>query len=132
MIYLDANIFIFAATNTEEKGDQSRLLIKNIREGKAKAATSALTFDEVVWKVKQERGSEAALAAGKAILEMRNLLILDVTESILWEAYRLIAEYKLDPRDAIHAASCLVHGIVTIVSEDIDFDKVKELHRKYR
>lgn len=131
MIYLDANVFIFAAVNEGEKGKKSRKTIKDIREGKEKAATSALTFDEVIWKVKKERGKEAALRAGKAILEMQNLIILDVDAPILWEAYELIKNYKLDPRDSIHAACAITHGIYTMISDDPDFDRIKDISRKH-
>lgn len=130
MIYLDSNIFIFAALNDDEKGEKCRELIKKIREGKEKAATSALTFDEIVWKVKKTKGNDAALIVGKTILEMQNLIILEVNGTVLWEAYNLIKNYDLDPRDSIHAACAIVNGIFTIVSEDPDFDKLKELNRK--
>ena len=53
MIYLDSNVFIYAATSTSKKGQRSRLLISNITQGKEKAATASLTFDEVMWAVKR-------------------------------------------------------------------------------
>ena len=130
MIYLDSNVFIYAALNEEEKGNKSRELIKIIRTGGQRAATSSLTFDEFLWKVKKERGFEAALVAGKAFLELSNLVLLDVTITTISVAYEIIKEYKLDPRDAIHAASAIVNGIQTVVSDDPDFDKVKKLKRK--
>jgi|SRR3989339_478964 len=130
MIYVDANVFIFSATNSEEKGQKSRELVRNIITGKIKAASSALTFDEVFWKVKKERGFDDALLAAKTFLDMPNLSIIEANETILAEAYNLIKNYKLDPRDAIHAASAVVHGISTIISDDPDFDRIKELKRK--
>ncbi|PKP58327.1 MAG: hypothetical protein CVT88_07465 [Candidatus Altiarchaeales archaeon HGW-Altiarchaeales-1] len=48
----------------------------------------------------------------------------------MWQAYNLISEYKLDPRDAIHAACALIHGVYTIISEDDDFDRIKKFERK--
>ena len=129
-MYLDSNVFIFAALNQDEKGNRSRNLIKEIREGKERAATSALTFDEVVWKVKKTIDTNAALIAGKAVLEMQNLIILEVNDSILWEAYRLIKNYDMDPRDSIHAACAIVNGAFIIISDDPDFDRIKELKRK--
>jgi len=38
--------------------------------------------------------------------------------------------YPLKPRDAIHAATALAEEASTILSDDADFDAVKELHRK--
>ena len=131
MIYLDANVFIYAAVSEKTRGERCRSLIKGISEGKENAATSALTFDEVLWRVKKERGKDAALLVGKAMLEMPNLTLLDVTGEILWEAYRLIRDYGLDPRDGIHAACCLKAGATKMISEDSDFDKVREIKREW-
>ena len=36
---------------------------------------------------------------------------------------------KLKPRDAAHAAVCLSSGVFQIVSDDSDFDEIKELTR---
>jgi predicted nucleic acid-binding protein len=58
------------------------------------------------------------------------LTFLDVNDEILWSAYNLAKRYRLNPRDVIHLACALNHGIFTIVSEDKDFDKVKEIKRK--
>ncbi|HEY3128917.1 MAG TPA: PIN domain-containing protein [Acidobacteriota bacterium] len=41
-----------------------------------------------------------------------------------------VSLHHLKPRDAIHAASALSRGIREIVSEDSDFDAIKELQRK--
>ncbi|MCD5409151.1 MAG: PIN domain-containing protein [Methanocellales archaeon] len=38
-------------------------------------------------------------------------------------------EFIIDPRDAIHAACAITHGIYTIISEDPDFDKIAVLSR---
>ena len=42
----------------------------------------------------------------------------------------IIEKYNLKPRDAIHVASALTNNIKEIVSDDPDFDKVKEIKRK--
>lgn len=130
MRYLDANVFIYAALYEGEKGKKARKLIKKVREGEEVAFTSALTFDEFFWIVKKERGFDSALEAGKALLETPNLTFLEVDDTILWQAYNFIKKYKLDPRDAIHLSCVFVHGIFTIISEDEDFDRVKEVKRR--
>ena len=38
-------------------------------------------------------------------------------------------EYKLRPRDAVHAAAALENKITTIVSYDKDFDLIHEIKR---
>ena len=53
MLYLDANVFIYATINTEELGEKARFLLGKIQQGEEKAETSALTFDEVFWASKK-------------------------------------------------------------------------------
>jgi len=130
MIYLDANVFLNAALNREKEGEKARDIIRKLQKGEIAAATSALSFDEVFWIVKKHRDFNKALKATKALLEIPNLIFLEVNDETLWSAYNLAEKYRLDPRDAIHLASALNHGIFTIVSEDEDFDKVKEIKRR--
>jgi len=129
MIYLDSNAFIWANLYNDKKAEKVRKLMERIITGNEFSATSTLTFDEVFWIVKKERNFDIAMESIKAFLEMRNLIFLEVNDTVIWRAYNLMDEYGLDPRDAIHVACALVNGIHTIVSEDDDLDKVKEIKR---
>jgi len=129
MIYLDSNAFIWANLYNDKKAENARQLLDRIITGEEFSATSTLTFDEVFWIVKKERGFDIAMESGKALLEMRNLILLEVNDTVVWRAYNLMDEYRLEPRDAIHVACALVNGIHTMVSEDSDLDKVKEIER---
>lgn len=130
MIYVDSNVFICAAIYPDIKGDKAREIIKKINDGEINVATSSLTFDEVFRIVKKERGFEMALEAGKALLLMQNLKFIPVDDTILWQAYDLLEKHRLDPRDAIHASCALAQRIQIIISEDGDFDRIKEFKRK--
>ncbi|OQX19985.1 MAG: hypothetical protein BWK75_05175 [Candidatus Altiarchaeales archaeon A3] len=89
MIYMDSNVFIYAALYPDVKGDNARKLIGKIENGEVIGVTSSLTFDEVFWIVKKERNFDMALEAGKALLLMRNLKFLTVDNSVIWQAYNL-------------------------------------------
>jgi predicted nucleic acid-binding protein len=128
MIYIDSSLILYAILYAGRLGELARSQIQKIKEG-GKAFTSALTFDEVFWKVRKEKGFDAAVVSSEAFLLMPNLSFIDVNSEILWESLTLIKRYKLDPRDAIHAACAITSGINTMVSEDPDFDRVKELKR---
>jgi hypothetical protein len=130
MLYLDANVFVYAALNLEAVGDRARSLLREIQEGKLRAASSALTFDELVWAVKRYRSLEDAANAGDAFLNMPGLKLVDVNGDLLSLALELIRGYQLDPRDSIHAASALLENAETIVSTDEHFDKIKEIRRR--
>jgi predicted nucleic acid-binding protein len=129
MLYLDANVFVYAAINTEEAGKKARALLQKIQQGEERAATSALTFDEVFWSIKK-RAPELALGICQAMLAFPNLDIVAVDKELAQSALKIINEYNLAPRDAIHAAAAMAQKTEWIISTDRHFDKLKELKRK--
>ena len=88
-----------------------------------------MTFDEFSYKVLKNKSDEDAIKSIAAFLSLPNLTFLATNKSTIWLAFELIKKYKLEPRDAIHAASAMQNNIKIIVSEDKDFDKVKEVKR---
>lgn len=129
MIYLDSNIFIKALLNTGELGEKARSFLEDVNERRTLACTSYLTWDEISWAILKNRGFEKALEAGKAFLSISNLRFVEVDRSVLEVATKIMGDYKIHPRDAIHASSAIKMG-ADILSEDKDFDKIKELSRK--
>ncbi|MBI4257335.1 MAG: type II toxin-antitoxin system VapC family toxin [Thaumarchaeota archaeon] len=130
MLYLDANVFIYAAINQDAIGDQARSLLRRVQQGKTHAVSSLLTFDELVWAIKRYRSFEDAINAGKAFLLMPGLRLIDVNEDIIALALELMEKHRLDPRDAIHASSAILEDAEAIVSSDEHFDKLKEIPRR--
>ena len=129
MIYLDTNVFIYAATNDDEKGNWARQILKTIIEEKEQGYTSCLTWDEVVHALWKLRGKEKAHIEGRKMLELGNIHFLPPTINIINKAQDLIEQTSLKPRDAIHAATAIVKGISNFATNDDDFDEVKELKR---
>jgi len=129
MIYLDSNIFIYAATNDEEKGDASRELLNKIINGKEKGFTCALTWDEVVHSIWKLRGKEKAIIEGKKMLELTSIVWFKISKENINKAQDLMEEYNLKPRDAIHAATAIINNITQFATDDPDFDQIKELKR---
>jgi predicted nucleic acid-binding protein len=129
MKYFDSNFFIYAALNNGKKGNWARGIISEIESGNTSGVTSTLTYDEFFWKVRKEKGFKTAVMATEALLEMPNLRFLAVNDEVVWKSFELIRNLKLDPRDSIHAACAILHGVFTIVTEDKDFNKIDELTR---
>ncbi len=130
MLYIDSNVFLYAVLNQERIGTRARALLEEVQRGKESAYSSALTFDEIVWVVKQHRSREDAISAGEAFLNFPNLKIVPVDGDLLSQALEIIRRYELDPRDSIHAASAISENVRTIVSTDQHFDRIAGLHRK--
>jgi predicted nucleic acid-binding protein len=124
VIYLDANVFVYAALNRKALGERSRSIIGGVQTGKIIAVTSALSFDELVWAVRKQRGESDGISAGEIFLNMQSLEIMEVRQDLLSSALSLVKKYHLNPRDAIHAASALNAKVEYIVSEDPDFDSL--------
>ncbi len=129
MLYLDANVFVYAAINTEEVGKKARTLLQKIQQGEEQAATSALTFDEVFWSIKK-RKPELASETCQALLNFPNLEIIPADRELVLSALKIINECNLAPRDALHAATAIAAKASCIISTDPHFDKIKELKRR--
>ena len=129
MLYLDANILIYSIINTQELGEKARTLLRKIQQGEEKAATSALTFDEVFWAVKKHN-LELSLEACEALLNFPNLEIVSADREVVSSALHITREYHLEPRDAIHAATAIAEKVDCVVTTDAHFGRVKELKIK--
>lgn len=129
MAYLDANVFIFAASDQGNLGIAAREIILEVQRGKREAITSALTYDEVVWGVRKILNKEKAYLAGELFLALPHLTLAEANRQTLSEAHHLIKHLNLKPRDAIHLATMHLHHEQIIVSEDPDFDHIPGIKR---
>jgi hypothetical protein len=130
MIYIDSNVFIYPHSGNGLKSEASIKIIQEIIIGGLDAFTSYLTWDEVVHSLRKIIGKEKAIEQGKIFLNIPNVNFLSVNNEIIRKSQELMEKYSLKPRDAIHAASAILNKCDFIVSDDSDFDKVKEIKRK--
>jgi len=131
MKYLDSNVFLYPILYEGKKSKKAQKILTEMVKDNLICLTASLTIDEVLWIVTNKVSREKALEVGKDIFELPNLKILDVRAIDVLNAIDLMERYKqLKPRDAIHGAVCLNAEIRTIVSDDNDFDKIKEIKRE--
>ncbi|MBI4176320.1 MAG: type II toxin-antitoxin system VapC family toxin [Candidatus Aenigmarchaeota archaeon] len=129
MIYVDSNIFISAVLYGDAGAQKAKSLLIEIAEGRMPAYTSTLTWDELVWAISKLSGKEKANVEGRKFMEFPNLRFVPADFQIISEAQRLMEKYGIRPRDAIHASSALSKGLNKMVSEDADFDSIREIKR---
>ncbi len=129
MKYIDANVFIWPVLYNDSKAEYYKKIAKKIAKKEIIAYTSYLTWDEVVHIIKKHLGREIAVKKGKKLLRFPNLIFIETNDEIINKAQDLITNYNLGPRDAIHIASALTNKINEIISDDSDFDKIKEIKR---
>ena len=127
-MYIDSNIFIFAATDKDELGQNCRELMELINEQKITCAASYLVVDEVIWILKKMVGKEDAVKIVKTMLSMPIKWIV-VDRPVIMKMVDIYGRTTLDPRDAIHVSSMKDIGLSVILSEDADFDKVEGIER---
>lgn len=129
--YLDANVFVFAALDTGQKGELSRDYLERTTQGKIEAATSALTLDEILWVLLRNHRPDYLRPVIEGIYALPNCTILPVTADAPRLALEFIEKYKIKPRDALHAAIMQQHHLNNIISDDTDFDKIAQIKRHF-
>ena len=127
-MYIDSNIFIFAAIDKGRIGQNCRKIIKLINEQKIACAASFLVIDEVIWVLKKKVGKDDAIKIVKAMLSMP-IKWIGLDKLVIIKMLEIYEITKLDPRNAIHFSSMKESGLSIIVSEDKDFEKVEGLER---
>ena len=127
-LYFDTNVFVYAAADEGDIGEEARKILEETKNGKYRAFTSTLTIDEILWAIQKELNKVKEAKIAEDFLSMENLEFISVDLNIIKES---INNYKesLDPRDAIHLASMQSKKIKTILSTDSDFDKIKGIKR---
>jgi|SRR3990170_6805721 len=125
MRYIDTNVFIRALS-----GDPAAVrVLHGIVDKSVEGATSCLTWDEFVWVLRKHHKPEVVADEGRKFISFPHLFFIDVTSATIQKAQEFMERYSLRPRDAIHAAAAIENGIREIISDDNDFDKIKELKR---
>lgn len=127
-MYIDANIFIFAAVDTGKTGDQCRDIVTRLEDRDISAASSYLVIDEVLWVLQHEIGRADAVRATRMILSLP-VRWMDIKRDVTVTALRLYEATDLDPRDAFHVAVMNTAGLTTILSQDSDFDGIQGIQR---
>jgi len=121
-VYVDSNVFITPLLYNNPRREAAAAVLKMIETKKVSAYTSTLTWDEVVWVVRRTLGKADSIEAGKKLLGFPNLRFIPTSEEVVRGAQGLVADWDLDPRDAIHLASALSNRINILVSDDSDLN----------
>lgn len=130
MIYLDTNIFLYPHTGDDFVSGACIKILERAMTEKIQAGTSVITWDEFQYALKKKfQDKEKAIELSKDFLNMPNIVFFETNMKIIKKAQNLTELYNLQPRDAIHAATAILNNCKEIISDDPDFDKVKELKR---
>ncbi len=127
--YIDTNIFLYPLLYEDEKAKVCKSILLKIGKKEIIGITSFLTWDEVVYSLKKLLGRDIAIKEGRKFLKIPELVFVRTDENIIYKSQELIEKYNINPRDAIHAATCILTSANELLTDDSDFDKIKEIKR---
>lgn len=127
-LYLDANIIIYAAEGPAALPPALRATLLRVDSGELSAATSELTLAEVLVKPLRDRDAALADSYHRRLTSGPALSVVPVSRAVLSAAARIRADHiSLKLPDAIHAATALLHGCTTYLTNDAGFTTVPGL-----
>lgn len=129
MIFLDANVFMYAAGVPHPHQAPSAELLKRVAAGKVEATTNAEVFQEILHRYRAigrwDDGCQVFLLARRIVAVVEPL-----TMDTLDGSFRLLRRYpSLMARDGLHAATCLRLGRTRMCSYDAAYDVIAGLTR---
>ena len=130
-VFLDVNIFMYAAGTAHEYKDASLQVLVDVESGVLPAAINTEILQELLYRYSHIRLTEKGIQLCRNVLQYP-LTVLSVTKIDVQLAIDFLEtydDYGLKPRDAIHAATMKSNGLTQIISADKDFDHLPFLVR---
>ena len=127
--FLDTNIFLYAAGGDHPLRQPCRQILRRVVEADFNATTSSEVVQEILYVLARRGLRTQALALARNILAVFPAL-LEVGADEMSSACDLLESMpELPPRDAVHAATMLTHGITVIITADTHFDQLTQVNR---
>ncbi len=128
-VFLDTNIFLYAAGGPHPEREACAGLLQRIGEGALEATVNTEVVQELLFVLARRGRRREGLKLARSVLSLFPGL-LPVTREDMLRACDLLERYpRLPVRDAIHVATMLNNGLQTVVSVDSDFDQVAGIRR---
>lgn len=128
-VFLDTNVFLYAAGQAHPRRDACVNVLRRVAEGTLEATANTEVIQEILYVlVRRGRGEEGVTLARHVAALFPDLL--PVTGEDMRRACDLVERYPtLSVRDAVHAATMLGNGLQQVISVDEDFDLIREIRR---
>ena len=128
--YIDSNVFLYPVLYGDlEESERAREILSQIVRKDIQAYTSTLTWDEVSYVIERTLGKTDAIEIGKKFLNFPFLRFIAVDDEVIRRSQALREKYNLKPRDSIHLSCAIERNIFKIITDDADFDEIKEIQR---
>ncbi len=128
-VFLDSNIFLYAAGMEHTYKKPCIDIIRAVAEGRLAANTSAEVVQEILYVLLRRDRVQDATRLCHNVLQLFPAM-MPVTRDDMLRAASLAGELQdLPARDLVHLACMQNHGMNTIVSADKHFDEVAGITR---
>lgn len=128
MIYIDTSVIINSFFSNEAGSENSKEIMRMIKDKKFIALTSGFTLIEVASAISRNtKDSKLAREFVKELGIYPNLIIVPISKILFDKAFDLAADYGLRAGDSIQAACAILEGAECLIQRDAGFEKVKGL-----
>lgn len=148
-VFVDANILIYAQSKNSVYHQDCKQFVRRVVDGEILGFLNPFVMSEVLFKnliasviekyhpkdlMQFIKKHPHVLKERKAIYEKTSYLLylnftmLPTDRSVWMKAITFSTEYALLPNDAIHAATCNIHSVEHMATNDSDFERVSFLH----
>jgi uncharacterized protein len=129
MIFVDANVLMYAAGGDHPLQRPCREIVDGIGDRSIAAATSVEVVQEIIHRYLAIGRVPGGLALAEQTMDLF-APVLPMTHALMRRVPELARRYPaLAARDLIHVATCIHEGIADILSTDRGFDAVREIRR---
>lgn len=129
MIFVDANILMYAAGGQHPLRRPCRIVVDAIGSRSLEATTSVEVVQEIVHRYLAIGRADGGLELAEETMDLF-APVLPITHALMRRVPDLARRYPaLSARDVIHVATCIHEGIAEIISTDRGFDVVSEVRR---
>ena len=127
--FIDANILMYASGAPHPYKASSLQLLERIADNTIESVSDVEVLQELLYRYWAVRQADQGLAlCDQAMRLIPTILPVELPDVVV--AKRLFAAYRMiEPRDAIHAAVMLNHGVTHLYSYDRHFDRIPGLTR---
>lgn len=128
-VFVDANILMYAAGAMHPYKAPSIRLLARIASDELESVSDAEILQELLYRYWSIRQLDQGVAlCDQAVRTVPTILPVGVSD-MLTARHLLVQHRTIEPRDAVHAAVMLNHGITHLYSYDHHFDAIAGLTR---
>jgi len=130
-VFLDVNIFMYAAGQPHPYKETCVRILSDVETGKITTVINTEILQELLYRYTHIELADKGVQLCRYVLKLP-LTVLPVTVADLQLAIELFEQPRqagLTPRDAIHAATLRQNGLCQLLSADKNFDHLDFLQR---